>query len=142
VAAAQSRVADKERLSYDAGHVTAQKDSDASNGLPAARPEVPVGVQSTLRVTLKAHSVYRWICNSGPEHTMHNKANTVSINTAGNHSSALNMPHLTSTGCRQDAGIVEQPDRHNTRRLTDREALKVRDNYKQLVQLQVVLLVL
>ena len=31
VAAAQSRVADKERLSYDAGHVTAQKDSDASN---------------------------------------------------------------------------------------------------------------
>lgn len=31
VAAAQSRVADKERLSYDAGHVTAQKDSEASN---------------------------------------------------------------------------------------------------------------
>ncbi len=31
VAAAQSRVADKERVSYDAGHVTAQKDSEASN---------------------------------------------------------------------------------------------------------------
>lgn len=31
VAAAQSQVADKERLSYDAGHVTAQKVSDASN---------------------------------------------------------------------------------------------------------------
>ena len=31
VAAAQSRVADKERLSYDAGHATAEKDSDASN---------------------------------------------------------------------------------------------------------------
>ncbi|DBA92530.1 TPA: hypothetical protein ACH3X1_002761 [Trebouxia sp. C0004] len=31
VAAAQSRLADKERLSYDAGHVTALKDSEASN---------------------------------------------------------------------------------------------------------------
>ncbi len=31
MAAAQSRVADKERLSYDAGHVSAQKDSDTSN---------------------------------------------------------------------------------------------------------------
>ncbi|KAL0020086.1 hypothetical protein WJX79_009298 [Trebouxia sp. C0005] len=31
VAAAQSRVADKERLSYDVGHVTAQQDSEASN---------------------------------------------------------------------------------------------------------------
>lgn len=31
MAAAQSRVADKERLSYDVGHVTAQQDSEASN---------------------------------------------------------------------------------------------------------------
>ena len=31
MAVAQSRVADKERLTYDAGHVTAQKDSEASN---------------------------------------------------------------------------------------------------------------
>jgi len=54
--------------------------------------------------------------------------------------SALNMPHLTSTGCRQDAGIVERPGRHNSRRPIDREALRVRD--KQLLQLQLVLLVL
>ena len=31
VVSAQSRVADKERLSYDFHHVTAQRDSDASN---------------------------------------------------------------------------------------------------------------
>ena len=31
VAAAHSRVADKERLSYNAGHVSTQKDSDANN---------------------------------------------------------------------------------------------------------------
>ena len=86
---------------------------------------MPIAVQLVLTVTLKAHPVHRWICSSGPEHMMHDKASTFSINIAGNIDLALNMPHLTSAGCRQDAGIVEQPGRHNTRRATDREALKV-----------------
>ena len=101
---------------------------------------MPIAVQLVFRVTLEAHSVYRWICNSGPEHVMYDKANTVSINTAGNHrcGKAFGYASFTSTVCRQDAGIVERPGRHNTRCPPDREALKVRD--EQL--LQVVLLVL